>query len=808
MQQNLPTPKSTAERSSPSRAIRSSSSIEHLRAASLIKSPAHRVNAEPITPASGNFGSTPRAVSPVQRTGKSYAAVVTKVPSPPPQPPTDAIATHADGPAQTVPAVEPTVVPACSATTLAASAQLTPVVVKTEEVDASLTTNHPEDEGWILATKTIKATRQRGKKANNLGRMQPAGQDDDTASLRGPSNVALPALGPATQRAASDTRKRRRVSSDTGGNTADAGTTTRVQASPPPPPAIAHRDEPIEVSSSPDSAIDNDPPALTTSDLEPEDVEMRGPEEPSPTAACDVHHAQSPAISRQTYGTPLMVRRYLEQQSSRFHNMPPAARDAYNEGDIEDLYTPAGSPAPRPERDPPPHLARRPTSSAPLPHAAPPAANRGAAPANAPVVDGRDDVLWAQADGPPIAAHAALPPAPPLPMPQLPAHPPAFAHPHPVHFAPGPFPVALAGPAQPIAQAHGLPPPSAMTRAPKDGWLAIQGDFVMWPLKNVKRSQAAEWSADPDSYVLLHFPGQSASDKRGHRTRLRIADTILKKWLGTLKAKITQPLPEVPSSKPNSDPVYFRVGNITPPERARLIDNPWASTVDGTVGIVPPPQHPPTFMGAWLNPERLGETEDEVTAGFVEGFLEEDIDEMTRSMLVTEIRDDGRWGHLTFEEAHNAIISSIWTRQITVHEDRDDPDGEPVVLLYVESPTSDEAEWKKFRNRVRAHAFGNLLAGPPELVTKAYYCMYCHSIDHPTDACSLPNTPGWHGPSLKEAREALAEERRSREAEQRAQGNNGGGRGGRGGRDGRARGSNNRGRRTGAGGGRSSYHNT
>ncbi|KAH9912452.1 uncharacterized protein B0H18DRAFT_961039 [Fomitopsis serialis] len=353
---------------------------------------------------------------------------------------------------------------------------------------------------------------------------------------------------------------------------------------------------------------------------------------------------------------------------------------------------------------------------------------------------------------------------------------PSLLHPYPVHYAPGPFPnfpvdlappapiaqdapAGPAGPIAPLAPAPGAPPPLTTTRAPENGWPRIQGVGFDLVYANVLASQADEWRRARDYHVYIHFPGRGAHDRAYRRC---------------------------PPTSPNSNPIYYRVGNLTVGQRDRLLREGWVSSRDGTFGVVSSEPSPPTFMGTFRHPLRLGETSEEGMANaFKKGMRSEEMRQYLLTTLNSDIFAGGRWRRLTAQDAYELIISSITVKKILLRNTRDEEE-EPFAFLYMESPTSDPIEWLNFRNRVRTFTFGGLLAGPPELVTRSFYCMYCHSVDHPTHACTIPSTPGWHGPSLDDVREMLAADRRAQGQDQRGGGR--GGRGGRGSRGGRGRG--------------------
>ncbi|KAH9916627.1 uncharacterized protein B0H18DRAFT_958762 [Fomitopsis serialis] len=308
-----------------------------------------------------------------------------------------------------------------------------------------------------------------------------------------------------------------------------------------------------------------------------------------------------------------------------------------------------------------------------------------------------------------------------------PRSPPNLLHPRPVHYAPGPFPLFPddpiapprarpitppapfnvrpiaplapfpAGPIAPLPPSHGSSGPRTMTRAPPGGWFPVQSDDPYAPYGNVQAEQLVLWTTADDNCVLIHFPGTGACDK-GNYGRLCVAAAILKNEFGAPDATVTQPIAANPQPRPNAEPHYYRVGNLTIAQRERILRQQWASTTYGTFGAIAAPHDPPTFIWGFLHPERLGVTTEEgLAAAFGDGFKSAVLSGITINHITTDINAGGRWRHLTADAAFRLIIQSIRVRMITIREGRND-DKELVALLYIESPTADAAEWVNFRD--------------------------------------------------------------------------------------------------------------
>ncbi|KAH9932944.1 uncharacterized protein B0H18DRAFT_1115590 [Fomitopsis serialis] len=750
--------------------------IERLRAASLVKSPNKRVNAEPLSSGVINPWTSPRAVSPTSRSGVSYADMVSR-----PSTPTVLLSlkkenARAAAPTQhsnatTADATAPAVSTSTTTEVIDVDADTTEVAVKEEEdLELNALALRRTRSGKQLTVAKMKNKKQRSKKNAKAAGKMPA---TIGKGLTGPSSLVMQDAQQTepTPRSVSDVRKRRRASTDIDGDAATAGTVTRMQDAT----AVTNSGEQavyvhdigeilgfprFEYSPGPSGGDRADPDAMSAPNPELGDVEMYAPTPVSEQASgVTMRYAEKqPSF---TYARRGPDGSYSTQHIRSTDQSTYLTRSTVlHEGDFDDMYVET-----RPPMFGTAYTTAGPSTQAQGPSTAPRLRTQGR---NTTV----DDMNAGDRGG---QSNITLPPHRPQHLSPAPgpanhswddANPPhafrrprspSVLHPHPVHYAPGPFPNFLpaapdepavpaqpavpTGPIQPLAPAQGAPPPLAMTRPPADGWPRIQGNVLDLPYQNVSPAQAAEWRKATDKHVFIHFPGRGVHD-RGNFGRLCAADAILRTSLGVLTPSITQPIAAVPPTLPNSNPIYYRVGNLTTAQRDRLLREGWVSTNDGTFGIISSDPIPPTFIGAWRHPERLGATTAEGMAhGFVEGMESEEMFQCIELTLTTDIGSGGRWRHVTVREAHRFIINSIKVRKIMLRMSRDDEE-EPVALLYMESPTADATAWANFRERVRSFQFGGPYAGPPELITRPFYCLYCHSVDHPTHACILPTTPG------------------------------------------------------------------
>ncbi|KAH9922127.1 uncharacterized protein B0H18DRAFT_1121139 [Fomitopsis serialis] len=632
--------------------------IERLRAASLVKSPN-------------------KLASPTNLTGVSYAGMASRPATPPAllalkkanakaaAPTTRSTAVERDGPATTEPAQTQQEVINVDAAT--------PEVVIKEEEDLELNAlalrRTRSDKQQVVAK--VKNRKQRSKKSAKAAGKAPMNIGKGTPNSVTPAAEAAPPPD-LPQRSTSDVRKRRRVSTDVDGDHAAPGVTTRTQDVPTTSTPVTQTRYVVDIGevlgfpryeASPGLNDDrDDPPAATTSDVDMRDIE--------------------PA-SDGSYST----RRIVSDVPD--HDLPYLKRTtALHEGDIEDMYEDVTS---LPYQSAPGQAgpSRNGRSSDPP--------RRREDPRSATTDDDmsrRMRDIEAASRAPRSVSHRPiqLSPAPASPAQILddddarlgPRRPrsPSVLHPHPVHYAPGPFP--------------NFAPPR---RVP----------YNLLRQRRARRSRsrgrahllkADEWRKATDHHVFIHFPGRGAHDK-GNFGRLCAADNILRVSLNIPTASITQPIAAVAPTKPNSSPTYYRVGNLTVEQRDRLLREGWVSTAEGTFGVVPSDSVPPTFLASFRHPERLcvPPTEEGLTDAFKKGMMSTDLYQHVRALLTIDVRTGGRWRHLMVGEAHRCVVDSVRVRLISIRDSRDDEE-EPIAFLYMESPTADATEWLCFRERI------------------------------------------------------------------------------------------------------------
>ena len=114
-------------------------------------------------------------------------------------------------------------------------------------------------------------------------------------------------------------------------------------------------------------------------------------------------------------------------------------------------------------------------------------------------------------------------------------------------------------------------------------------------------------------------------------------------------------------------------------------------------------------------------------------------------IIMRDQDSDGRWHHFEPTLVLEHILDNIHV-DILLYQARGG-DLEPLVCIYMESPTLDAMDWNVFRACIMSLMFGNDLASHPTPFHSTLWCAICHNHDHPTGLCPLPSTPSWNGPN-------------------------------------------------------------
>ncbi|EPT02709.1 hypothetical protein FOMPIDRAFT_1047447 [Fomitopsis schrenkii] len=289
-----------------------------------------------------------------------------------------------------------------------------------------------------------------------------------------------------------------------------------------------------------------------------------------------------------------------------------------------------------------------------------------------------------------------------------------------------------------------------LTRRPRAGWRDIAHSSFTSRNEGQCPRQAAAWENDPHDIALLRFPGHGAQDP-GTEDQIAEAQLVLRNNWG-VEVSLLDFIPAIPATPGelalNEGPYDIAVIGLTSDLIDMLDAEGWISAPSVTFRIEHLRALPPRFQGAFRHPRHFGNVSPEGIAARIRATLRDGgANEATiRHIISNDIADEGRWSHLDEDTVFEYIVSSVRARVIP-YQVRGGA-SEPLVLIYIESPTADEEEWETFRTFVMSRTYGDDLTGHPTPFTGRLWCALCHSHDHPTGLCDLPTVAGWNGPNL------------------------------------------------------------
>ncbi|TFY59849.1 hypothetical protein EVJ58_g5526 [Rhodofomes roseus] len=209
--------------------------LDRLRASSLVRHPGHRINAEPNVPSPNvNPWSAARPLSPVERTGISFAEMVTRPPSPrnsagevaTGQPIVDVnIADANTGADPTTQSQDPTIVRNSEVAEETENVENVGDIENIENIDNGHETDKGETQTTV-PTRTSRAKRNKGKGKAKKSKLAPTTENDEGATsitntvttTTATSDQVVADTPQQNTRVVSDSRtKRRRVETDVGG---------------------------------------------------------------------------------------------------------------------------------------------------------------------------------------------------------------------------------------------------------------------------------------------------------------------------------------------------------------------------------------------------------------------------------------------------------------------------------------------------------------------------------------------------------------------------------------------------------------
>ena len=286
----------------------------------------------------------------------------------------------------------------------------------------------------------------------------------------------------------------------------------------------------------------------------------------------------------------------------------------------------------------------------------------------------------------------------------------------------------------------------SLTPTPQGGWRVIQGDNPLWKFSNQNAEQVSAWMNDDTPSCLAHIPGLGATDE-GRWVRRGHIESVLRKYLGDESITVTLPTPSNPQPRRNAAPYFYLVRAADHRAIKALTDMIWLSSIELTIGFIRLDLDPPTLVAAFQDIHAFVATTEAGIADLVIDALIAMADIIV-SIIIDDIANNGRWQAFSALEAFDHILHSVRVR--IIHRKLRGDVIDPIALIYCQSPTADVGGWEAFCHHIQNYPFGSVHSGHPSQATTSLWCALCHSFDHPTGLCYLPDVPMWHGPTIAE----------------------------------------------------------
>lgn len=287
-------------------------------------------------------------------------------------------------------------------------------------------------------------------------------------------------------------------------------------------------------------------------------------------------------------------------------------------------------------------------------------------------------------------------------------------------------------------------------QAPQKGWPLTQGDDCEWKTKDQDDAQAQAWclEASPEDAVLLTIAGRGANDDGSYRREGDLRELLEEAW-GVKKAHLKPASPKGVTPRPNFEPLYLLLGQLSPTKVTEILNEPWASNEKITIRAIPWTDDPPTHVATFYQRRLPERTEECAIATIRAGLRTAPTSRAIREMINEERRAGRDWLDAHTDEVFEHILESVDVHFLDICRRGQVPD--PIFTVYVEPPTSDAKRWLDFKNLIRGTRFGRAADGYLRLYMGRLWCKICHTTDHPTGKCPMPDVPGWKGPSIEDA---------------------------------------------------------
>ena len=297
---------------------------------------------------------------------------------------------------------------------------------------------------------------------------------------------------------------------------------------------------------------------------------------------------------------------------------------------------------------------------------------------------------------------------------------------------------------------HDSTPTVNITRAPRDGWPRVeQRSFTSWRNGQSDR-QAEAWRQEEGPLMVLQFAGHGAQDPGNERRIAAVQDILRTNFnIDTDRVRFVAAIPQASNHRrENSLPTYTAIFGLGSDNGRLLVRSGWISTSNVTFCVESVNITPPAFLGAFTQARHFGSLNPIDIAERVRETIRDDAEAMWAiyEIIACDANTQGRWAGREPDIVLEHLIDTLRVDILDYQTRAGVP--EPLVRVYMDSPTLHAGDWNAFRDTIMGLAFGDDLTGNPAIFAGSLWCAICHGYDHPTELCPLLLIPGWNGPTL------------------------------------------------------------
>ena len=264
-------------------------------------------------------------------------------------------------------------------------------------------------------------------------------------------------------------------------------------------------------------------------------------------------------------------------------------------------------------------------------------------------------------------------------------------------------------------------------------------------------TQARRWILKKGRALLATVAGRGTEDF-GYFKVKEALNRIIRRHLKSDAPEASSANSAREDTCPNAHPWWYKIENLTDAQIDQLLAERAIFEEGLYIGFVKFCQTPSRILGAWYKCDRLRDLSPEL-------ILDTFRTAILRSKELTTIRQLIR-ACLRNGEADDEIVQDAIERRLrrildnltfrTLEFCNKDRVRTPVIVIYMDSPTTNHVAWEKLQDELQKNLRpGDLHAGPLVFFapSKKWRCLCCHGADHPTGFCLVPKIKGWEEPT-------------------------------------------------------------